>query len=161
MNVEEIEIKQKDNRLNHPEVVSEAEWLEGIDMTTAASKTERAPIAKAEMLVRKPVGEVFEAFVDPAITSKFWFSKGSDRLEAGKHVTWDWEMYGFSVPVSVKTVERNARIVVEWPAGGTATPIEWTFSARPDGTTFVRVTNHGFPGSEGEAWQQAVAFTEG
>ena len=54
------------------------------------------PIAKAEMLIRKSVAEVFEAFVDPAITSKFWFSKGSGRLEAGKQVTWHWEMYNFS-----------------------------------------------------------------
>ena len=42
----------------------------------------QAPIAKAEMLIRKPVAEVFEAFVDPEITRKFWFS---GRLEAGKH----------------------------------------------------------------------------
>ena len=41
-------------------------------------------IAKAEMLIRKPVAEVFEAFVNPDITSKFWFTKGSGRLEAGK-----------------------------------------------------------------------------
>jgi uncharacterized protein YndB with AHSA1/START domain len=29
---------------------------------------------------------VFEAFVDPAITSKFWFTKGSGRLETGKQM---------------------------------------------------------------------------
>jgi uncharacterized protein YndB with AHSA1/START domain len=29
------------------------------------------PSAKAELLIRRPVSEVFEAFVDPAITSKF------------------------------------------------------------------------------------------
>ena len=51
------------------------------------------PVAKAEMLIRKPVAQVFEAFVDPAITSKFWFTKGSGRLEAGKRIRWDWEMY--------------------------------------------------------------------
>ena len=39
--------------------------------------------AKAEMLIRKPVAEVFEAFVDPAITSRFWFTRGSGRLEPG------------------------------------------------------------------------------
>jgi uncharacterized protein YndB with AHSA1/START domain len=38
------------------------------------------PVAKAEMLTRKPVAEVFEAFVNPAITSKFWFSKGSESV---------------------------------------------------------------------------------
>ena len=44
------------------------------------------PIAKAEMLIRKPVAEVFEAFVDLAITPKFWFTKASGRLEPGKQI---------------------------------------------------------------------------
>ncbi|EHK53368.1 activator of Hsp90 ATPase 1 family protein [Mesorhizobium alhagi CCNWXJ12-2] len=35
------------------------------------------------MLIRKPVEEVFEAIVNPDITTKFWFSKGSGRLETG------------------------------------------------------------------------------
>jgi uncharacterized protein YndB with AHSA1/START domain len=118
-------------------------------------------IAKAEMLIRKPVAEVFEAFVNPAITSKFWFSKGSGRLEAGKEVTWDWEMYHFSVSVKVKAVEQNARILVEWPAYGAPTLIEWIFKPRADGTTFVSVTNQGFPGNESEAVQHALDSTEG
>jgi uncharacterized protein YndB with AHSA1/START domain len=44
------------------------------------------------MLIRKPVAEVFEAFVNPDITTKFWFTKSSGRLEAGKQVQWEWEM---------------------------------------------------------------------
>jgi len=119
------------------------------------------PIAKAEMLIRKPVADVFEAFVNPAITSKFWFSKGSGRLEAGRQVTWAWEMYGFSAQVNVKAVEENARLLVEWLAFGVPTPIEWIFTARPDGTTFVSVTNRGFPGNESEAAQHALDATEG
>jgi uncharacterized protein YndB with AHSA1/START domain len=47
--------------------------------------------SKAEMLIRKPVAEVFEAFVNPDITSKFWFTGSSGRLAAGKQVQWDWE----------------------------------------------------------------------
>lgn len=120
-----------------------------------------SPIAKVEMLIRQPVAEVFEAFVNPDITSRFWFSRGSGRLEAGQDITWDWEMYHFSVPVKVKAVEENARIVVEWPAYGAPTPIEWIFTPRPDGTTFVSVTNKGFPGSETEAMQHALDATEG
>ena len=119
------------------------------------------PIAKAEMLIRRPVAEAFEAFVDPAITSKFWFSNGSGRLEAGNEITWDWEMYNFSVPVKVKEVEQNARIVVEWLAYGAPTSIEWVFTARPDGTTFVSVTNSGFTGSDAEVVQHALDATEG
>ena len=44
----------------------------------------QAPIAKAEMLIRKPVAEVFEAFVDPEITRRFSFTKSTGRLETGK-----------------------------------------------------------------------------
>ena len=39
----------------------------------------QVPVAKAAMLIRKPTAEVFEAFVDPAITSKFWFTKSTGR----------------------------------------------------------------------------------
>ncbi|MOA24608.1 hypothetical protein D3C78_1452950 [compost metagenome] len=52
------------------------------------STTNNPFFAKAEMLVRKPIAEVFEAFVNPEITSLFWFTKSSGRLEEGKEVTW-------------------------------------------------------------------------
>jgi uncharacterized protein YndB with AHSA1/START domain len=113
------------------------------------------------MLIRRPVAEVFEAFVNPDITSRFWFSKGSSRLEPGKQVRWDWEMYQFSATVNVRVVEQNARILVEWSAYGEPTPIEWIFTPRADGTTFVSVTNKGFPGTEDEAVQHALDATEG
>ena len=47
-----------------------------------------APVALAQFLIRRPPAEVFRAFVDPAITSKFWFSSASDSLAVGKTVTW-------------------------------------------------------------------------
>src|SRR6266516_1902290 len=119
------------------------------------------PIAKAEMLIRKPVAEVFEAFVNPDLTSKFWFTKGSGRLEAGKQVRWDWEMYDFSLEVDVKAVEKNSRIVIEWPASGASTTVEWAFTPRSDGTTFISVTNKGFPGDEDQVVQHALDSTEG
>jgi uncharacterized protein YndB with AHSA1/START domain len=74
----------------------------------------KAPIAKAEMLIRKPVAKVFEAFVNPAITSRFWFTKSSGPLEAGEHITWTWEMYNMSIEVDVKEIEANKRILIEW-----------------------------------------------
>jgi len=125
-------------------------------------KLEVAPVvAKSEMLIRRPVAEVFEAFVDPAITSRFWFTKGSARLEAGKEVQWEWEMYNFSVPVAVKELEKNKRIVVEWGAYDNPTTIEWVFTARPDNTTFVSITNSGFSGTGDEIVKQALDSTEG
>ena len=76
------------------------------------------PIAKAQLLIRKPVRQVFEALVDPAITSRFWFSKGSGRLETGKRIRWDWEMYGVHADVEVKAIETNKRILIEWNGPG-------------------------------------------
>ena len=124
-------------------------------------KIQHVPIAKAEMLIRKPVSEVFEAFVNPAITSKFWFTKGSGRLQAGKKIRWDWEMYGHSVQVRVKAVEENKRILIEWSAYGTPTTVEWLFTPRAGNTTFVSITNTGFSGDGDEIVKQALDSTEG
>jgi uncharacterized protein YndB with AHSA1/START domain len=117
------------------------------------------PVAKAEMLIRKPVADVFEAFVNPAITTRFWFTKSSGRLEPGKKIRWDWEMYGASVDVSVKAVEQNKRILIEW--GTPPTTVEWIFTPQADGTTFVSISNAGFSGDGDEIVAQALDSTEG
>jgi len=122
---------------------------------------QHAPSAKAEMLVRKPIAEVFEAFVNPAITTKFWFTKSSGRLETGKQIRWDWEMFGYSAQVSVKAIEENKRILIEWPRHGRTTVVEWLFTPRSDNTTFVSVTNSGFSGEGDEIVKQALDSTEG
>jgi uncharacterized protein YndB with AHSA1/START domain len=121
----------------------------------------QAPVMKTGMLIRKPVAEVFEAFVNPAITTQFWFTKSSGRLEAGKQVQWEWEMYGISIPVTVKTVEPNRRIVIEWPGHGRPTTVEWVFLPQEDGTTFVRITNAGFTGDGDALVKQATDSTQG
>src|SRR5258706_4842568 len=118
------------------------------------------PVAKTAMLIRRPVAEVFEAFINPAITSKFWFTRGSGRLEQGKEVQWDWEMYNFSTQVSVKAIEENKRILIEWSGYGT-TMIEWIFTAPSENTTFVSITNTGFSGNGDELVNQAISSTEG
>ncbi|HWN97848.1 MAG TPA: SRPBCC family protein [Blastocatellia bacterium] len=119
------------------------------------------PVAKTEMLIRKPVSEVFEAFVNPAVTSKFWFTKGSGRLQAGKQVRWDWEMYNLSVDVGVKAIEENKRIVIEWGIDDNRTTVEWIFTSRPDGSTLVSVTNSGFSGDGDQIVRQALDSTGG
>ncbi|MGH7150568.1 MAG: SRPBCC family protein [Planctomycetota bacterium] len=121
----------------------------------------QVPVAETGMLIRRPVADVFEAFVDPEITSRFWFTKGSGRLEAGKVVQWDWAMYGISIPVTVKALEPNRRILVEWPGCGGPSTVEWIFTPRPGGTTFVEITNSGFAGDGDEVVKQANDSTQG
>jgi uncharacterized protein YndB with AHSA1/START domain len=119
------------------------------------------PITKTGMLVRKPVAEVFEAFVDPDITTKFWFTKSSGRLVAGKQVQWEWEMYNISIPVTVTAIEPNKRIVIEWPGYGGATTVEWVFAPQKDGTTFVSISEAGFTGNGDELVKQVTDSTQG
>jgi uncharacterized protein YndB with AHSA1/START domain len=121
----------------------------------------QAPVTKTAMLIRKPAAEVFEAFVNPDITTKFWFTKGSGRLEAGKQVQWEWEMYGISIPVTAKAIEPNQRIVIEWPGYKNPTTVEWTFEPQEDGTTFVRITEAGFTGDGDELVKQVAGSTQG
>ena len=122
---------------------------------------QNVPVVKTGMLIRKPVSEVFEAFMNPDITSRFWFTKGSGRLQEGEKIRWDWEMYNVSVQVSVKAVEQDKRILIEWEAGNGATTVEWVFSSRSDDTTFVSVTNSGFSGDGDEIVKQALDSTGG
>lgn len=110
-----------------------------------------APVAKAEMLIRRPVEEVFEAFIDPAVTTKFWFTKSSGKLEAGKTVKWEWEMYGVADDIKVLEVEANRRILIDF--GGS--PAEWLFTPRAEGT-MVTITNSGFEGDGDAIVRQAI-----
>jgi uncharacterized protein YndB with AHSA1/START domain len=121
----------------------------------------QVPVTKTGMLIRRPVGDVFEAFVNPDITTKFWFTKGSGRLEAGKQVQWDWEMYNISIAVTAKTIEPNKRIVIEWPGYSGPTTVEWRFAAQKDGTTFVSITESGFTGDGDELVKQVTDSTQG
>lgn len=106
------------------------------------------------MLVRKPVADVFQAFVDPAVTTKFWFTKSSGPLAVGKKLRWDWEMYGVSTHVAVREIEENRRILIDWD--GPPTQVEWLFVPRADGTTFVSITSSGFVGTGDEVASQAI-----
>jgi len=45
--------------------------------------TTKPPMVETQMMIRKPVSTVFQAFIDPAITTHFWFTKSSEN--------WKWE----------------------------------------------------------------------
>ena len=107
----------------------------------------KAPIAKAQMLIRKPAAEVFEALINPEITKRFWFTKSTGRLAAGKEITWTWEMYNHSVQVVVKAIEVNKRILIEWGNYGDTTEVEWIFDPHKNDSTYVMITNSGFRGA--------------
>lgn len=119
------------------------------------------PIAKTGMLIRKPAADVFAAFIDPAITTRFWFTKSSGPLEVGKPTTWEWEMYGASTSVLPKVIEPNKRIVIEWDGYTGRTTVEWKFAALSSGGTFVSVTESGWTSTGDELIKHVTSATEG
>lgn len=112
----------------------------------------KAPVT-AQMLIRKPVSAVFEAFIDPEITKNFWFTKGSGKLQEGKTVTWEWEMYGVSTNVQVKQIIQDKKIVVDW--NDPVTTIEFDFTVVDESSTLLLINNYGFK-QQGEALIKAI-----
>jgi uncharacterized protein YndB with AHSA1/START domain len=102
----------------------------------------KLPTVEVQMLIRKPVSQVFQAFIDPAITTNFWFTKSSGHLEVGKIVKWEWEMYGVSDNVLTKKIITNKLISTEW--GDPATIVDYEFTALTDEMTYVVIKNYGF-----------------
>jgi len=122
--------------------------------------------------IAKPVGEVFEAVVDPQKLSGYFTTGGAKgRLETGSTVTWDFHDFPGAFPVEVVEVRPNERIVLRWEAaeGGTPeepvvagykTTVTMTFAPLDDGRTLVTITEGGWRENPG-ALQASYGNCEG
>jgi uncharacterized protein YndB with AHSA1/START domain len=105
--------------------------------------------------IAKPVGEVFEAVVNPDRLSRFFTTGGAKgRLEPGAVVTWDFHDFPGAFPVHVVDVEKDKRIVLDWDAvenaapadaaGARRTTVTMTFEPLEADRTLVRISEHGW-----------------
>lgn len=122
---------------------------------------ENQNFAEAGMLIRKPVAEVFEAFINPEITTNFWFTKSSGKLEEGSEITWTWEMYGLDVQVKVSEIIQNEKIEIEWGNYDDMTRVVFLFQKISENETFVNVVNDRFRGNTDELKKQIRDSTGG
>jgi uncharacterized protein YndB with AHSA1/START domain len=106
--------------------------------------------SEAQMLIRKPVSEVFNAFINPELTKHFWFTKGSAELEVGKAVTWEWEMYNFSTKVIATEILTDKKISIKWFTTDPPTNVDFDFKTLSDSSTFVSIKHYGFDKTEDE-----------
>jgi uncharacterized protein YndB with AHSA1/START domain len=98
--------------------------------------------AHSRMMIRKPVAEVFNAFIDPSITKNFWFTRSNGKLEVNKTLVWEWEMYNVSASVLVKEINQNSKIVIQW--GEPATTVEFQFQQISQNATYVQIVESGY-----------------
>ncbi|MGE8644208.1 SRPBCC family protein [Acinetobacter vivianii] len=95
---------------------------------------------ETQMMIRKPVSKVFEAFIDPQITSKFWFSSSTGKLEQGHTVTWTWEKYQVSTKVMVTKIIENELIQIQW--GEPSSTVDFRFEKINETQTYLRIQNY-------------------
>jgi len=108
----------------------------------ALMTNKKTKCAEAQMLIRKPVEEVFEAFMNPAITNNFWFTKSSGRLEVDKKITWTWEVYNVSTTVIAREILRDQKILFEWD--NPSRIVEFNFKELDEESTYVTVSESGY-----------------
>ncbi len=119
--------------------------------------------ATAQVLVHRPVADVFDAFVNAETMSRFWFTRRDDGLRAGETVTW----YLGAQPdaprfeVQVTSLERPSLIVMEWENAGGFTTVVWTFEAKGPDTTLLRVEETGYSGDPQTVIAAALDSTGG
>lgn len=96
---------------------------------------------EAQMLIRKPIQEVFKAFIDPEITTNFWFTKSTGKLEEGETITWEWEMYDARSEVKVLQIIPNQLIKTEW--GLFSNNVDYEFKEMEKGTLVI-IKSYGY-----------------
>lgn len=90
---------------------------------------------QAQMLIRKPISEVFESFVNPEITTNFWFTKSSGKLVEGETILWEWEMYDAKSEVKVHQIIPNQLIKTTW--GLLSNNVDYEFKEMEKGTLVI------------------------
>ena len=99
--------------------------------------------ASATMLIRRPPGEVFAAFVNPQVLRKFWLRDASGPLAPRARVEWHFMVAGATETVVVTGFEAARRIGFDWSNG---MHVELAFEPFGDQATRLSANVTGFNG---------------
>jgi len=109
-------------------------------------------IINAGLQVQKPVHEVFEAIVNPALMSNYFISDGSGRMEEGRELTWHFPEFPDDVPVRVGRIEKDRYISYYWDVDGREHLSEIHLEPYGEGSTVVRITERSISGTPDLNW---------
>lgn len=114
-----------------------------------------ASIAKASLPIRRPPAQVFNAFVDPAILTRFWLQAASAPLSAGAVVEWHFMVPGAKDTVTVMDFQPGRRLVLRWSDGSS---VALDFTEFNPGETLLSVETSAFEPADADT---LVGTTEG
>lgn len=119
--------------------------------------------------INKTVPEVFDAVVNPKKIVGYFCDQTDGPLVEGMKVKWSWGNH--SVPVVVRQIILNEKIVVEWPSMSEGTTVfEMSFSPLEEGRTLVKVFESGWALTEAglkasyqncQGWQHMLTCLKG
>ncbi len=98
------------------------------------------------MLIRRPPGEVFAAFVNPQTLRKFWLADSSGPLAPGARVVWQFMVPGATAKVVVTRFESPRLLSFDWPDDGLH--VDMSFEAFGEDGTRAAVAVSGFDGAD-------------
>lgn len=119
------------------------------------------PTVHATMGIRWPAAEAFNAFVDPAVTKRFWIAGSTGPLEPGSTVTWTMNATGAEATVKVREFDPANRLAFDWGEDNAMSFVDFRFSDWNDGHCLVEVTETGFDGNGDELAAHAADSTGG
>jgi uncharacterized protein YndB with AHSA1/START domain len=134
-------------------------WEEDL-MSMNDLRLTQIPVVEFGMPIRRPPGEVFRAFADPTVTTRFWFTSSTGPLTPDATVHWNWEVQKLSTKVRVLDVEDERRIRFEWNDEDPTT-VGFTFTPWEEGSTYVQVTETGLRGEGDELVAHVAGSTAG
>jgi len=103
---------------------------------------------KTAIQILKPVGQVFEAIVDPAKMSVYFIESASGRMEEGKEINWKFPEFALVFPVRVKKIEKDKYISYCWDQDGIELLVEMTLAVVEGNATVVTVTEKSMKNDE-------------
>ena len=114
-------------------------------------------VAGAKMLIRRPAVEVFNAFVQPDLITKFWLKSTTGPLSHGAQVEWQFMVPGATERVRVTAFDAPRRIAFSWLEG--RLDVDMKFAEEQKGATVASVEVRGFEDDGGT--DPVVDATEG
>ncbi|NCI45129.1 SRPBCC domain-containing protein [Sediminibacterium soli] len=103
---------------------------------------------KAGLQIARPVHQVFDSIVDPAVMCNYFISWGSGRMEEGQTLQWRFPEFDETFPIRVGSIRNNSYVSYYWANGDKETLVEITLTAYKETDTVVTVTEKSMSNDE-------------
>jgi uncharacterized protein YndB with AHSA1/START domain len=94
---------------------------------------------QAKIQIQKPVGEVYEAIIDPEKMSNYFIAASSGKMEAGREIKWKFPEFDDEFPVRVIGTRPPSFISFEWDVEGQVVVATISLDKKGDNDTLVTV----------------------